>query len=136
MNTVVGVCIITITIFLVFLVVMSVMALKDIRRVRVKIERFLDTIEHEVNPLLSEIRKVTEDVREITHTARNQVAKVDSTTDFISQNLNSTIDKWINTIDTLHDAVAEPAGDIATFLKGVSQGVRFFFYNGRDNKGK
>jgi len=136
MNTVVGVCIITITIFLVFLVVMSVMALKDIRRVRVKIERFLDTIEHEVNPLLSEIRKVTEDVREITHTARNQVAKVDSTTDFISQNLNSTIDKWINTIDTLHDAVAEPAGDIASFLKGVSKGMRFFFYNGRDIKEK
>jgi len=134
MNTVVSVCIIIITAFLVAFVVMSLMALKEVRRARVRTEKFLDAIEQEINPLISEIRKVTEDIREITHTARDQVEKVDSTTDFISQNLNSTIEKWINTVDSLHDAVTEPVGDITSFLKGVSKGVRFFFNNGRDVK--
>ena len=132
MDTVVNVCIITVTISIVFLIIMLIIALKDVRRMRIKSERFLDKIEQELNPIISEIAQITEDIRQITHAARSQIEKGASTADFINKNVNSIVEKWIRTFNSLHDAIAEPVGDIAVFLKGVSRGVRLFFGNGRD----
>ena len=134
MNTLVSVCIVIITILLVSLLVMLLIALKDVRRVRLRTEKFLDTIEQQCNPIISEVRLITEDIRKITYTARSQVEKIDSATDNIQENIQGVVDKWINTIDLLHDAVVEPVGDLSAFLRGVSKGVRFFFNNGGDGK--
>ena len=54
--------------------------------------------------------------------------------DHINKNLNSIIENWVATVNLLHDAVAEPIGDIAAFIRGLSKGVKFFFDNGREIK--
>jgi len=108
------------------------MVLIDVRRMRIKSESFLDKIEGELNPITSEITQIAEDIRQITHTARCQIEKVDSTADFINKNVNNVFERWITTLNTLHDAIAEPVGDIVVFLKGFSRGIKFFFGNGRD----
>ncbi|KPJ60639.1 MAG: hypothetical protein AMJ42_01395 [Deltaproteobacteria bacterium DG_8] len=132
MNTVVNVCIIIVTISIFSLVIMLIMVLIDVRRMRIKSESFLDKIEGELNPITSEITQIAEDIRQITHTARCQIEKVDSTADFINKNVNNVFERWITTLNTLHDAIAEPVGDIVVFLKGFSRGIKFFFGNGRD----
>jgi len=136
MNEAVSVCIVVITICILFLLFMCIRALQDMRKIRIKTEIFLENIEKEISPLISDIRQVAEDARQITHTVRCQFEKVDSTTDVINQNIHSMIEKWIATLDSLHDAVAEPIGDIVAFLKGVSKGVSFFFNNGKAIKEK
>lgn len=134
MDTVANVCVIIITIFIISLSIMLIIALKDVRKMRIKSERFLDKMEHEINPIISGIAQITEDIRQITYAARSQIEKVDSTADLINKNVNSIVEKWIKTVNSLHDAIAEPVGDIAVFLKGFSRGMRFFFGNGRDIK--
>jgi len=132
MDTVVNVCVIIVAISIVFLIIMLIIALKDVRRMRIKLERFLDKMEQELNPLISESAHITEDIRQITYAARCQIEKVASTADLINKNVNSISEKWMRTFNLLHDAIAEPVGDIAVFLKGVSRGVKLFFGNGRD----
>ena len=134
MDTVVNVCVIIITISIISLMIMLIIALKDVRRMRIKSESFLDKMEQGFHPIISEITQITEDIRQITHTARCQIEKVDSTTDSINKNVNSIVERWITTVNELHDAIAEPAWDIAAFLKGVSRGIKFFFGNNRGVK--
>ena len=134
MNAVINVCIIIITIAIVSLIIMLISVMKDVRRVRLKSEKLLDTIEDAINPIFFEIKQATENIRKITYTTRCQIEKVDSTADHITENLNKIVEKWIITVNVLNDALTEPIGDIVSLLKGVSKGVRFFFNNNREEK--
>jgi len=134
MGTVVNICIIIITIAIVSFVVVLIIALQDVRRVRVKSEKFMDKIEEGLDPILSSVEQISEDIRQITFTARRQLERVDDTADYINKNINGIVENWIKTINLLNDAIADPVLDIAAFLKGLSRGVKFFFDNGRDIK--
>ena len=134
MGTVVNICIIIITIAIVSFVVVLIIALQDVRRVRVKSEKFMDKIEEGLDPILSSVEQISEDIRQITFTARRQLERVDDTADHINKNINAIVENWIITINLLNDAIADPVLDIAAFLKGLSRGVKFFFDNGRDIK--
>jgi len=134
MGTVVNICIIIITIAIVSFVVVLIIALQDVRRVRVKSEKFMDKIEGGLDPILSSVEQISEDIRQITFTARRQLERVDDTADHINKNINAIVENWIITINLLNDAIADPVLDIAAFLKGLSRGVKFFFDNGRDIK--
>ena len=134
MGTVVNICIIIITIAIVSFAVVLIIALQDVRRVRVKSEKFMDKIEEGLDPILSSVEQISEDIRQITLTARRQLERVDDTADYINKNINGIVENWIKTINLLNDAIADPVLDIAAFLKGLSRGVKFFFNNGRDIK--
>ena len=134
MGTVVNICVIIITIAIVSFIVVLIIALQDVRRVRVKSEKLMDKIDKGLNPILSSVEQISEDIRLITSTARRQLERVDSTADYIKKNINGIVENWIKTINLLNDAIAEPVVDIATFLKGLSRGVKFFFDNGRNTK--
>jgi uncharacterized protein YoxC len=132
METVFNICIIIVTIAIVSFIIMLFATLKDVRRMRIRSENFLDEMEQGINPIISEIKQIAEDVRQITYTARCQIEKVDSATDFINENVNSIVGSWIKTANLLHDAINEPVEDMAVFLKGFSKGFKFFFGNGRN----
>ncbi|MBW2222509.1 MAG: hypothetical protein KAS98_06110 [Deltaproteobacteria bacterium] len=134
MGTVVNICIIIITIAIVSFIVVLIIALQDVRRVRVKSEKFMDKIEGGLDPILSSVEHISEDIRQITLTARRQLERVDDTADYINKNINAIVENWIKTINLLNDAITDPVLDIAAFLKGLSRGVKFFFDNGRDIK--
>ena len=134
MEAVVNVCIIVLTISLVSIIVMLVIALKDVHRMRIKSEKFLDKMDQVITPILSEITLITEDIRQITYTARCQIEKVDSTADVINKNVYSVVERWINTFNSLNDAIVEPLEEIAVLLKGFSRGFKYFFSEGRDIK--
>ena len=134
MAAVVNVCIIVLTISVVSIIVMLVIALKDIQRMRIKSEKFLDKMDQGITPILSEVTLITEDIRQITYTARCQIEKVDSTADVINKNVNSVVERWIKTFNSLNDAIVEPAEEIAILLKGFSKGLKYFFSDVRDIK--
>ena len=134
MGTVVNICIIIITIAIVSFAVVLIIALQDVRRVRVKSEKFMDKIEEGLDPILSSVEQISEDIRQITFTARRQLERVDDTADHINKKIIAIVENWIITINLLNDAIADPVLDIAAFLKGLSRGVKFFFDNGRDIK--
>ena len=127
MAAVVNVCIIVLTISVVSIIVMLVIALKDVQRMRIKSEKFLDKMDQGITPILSEVTLITEDIRQITYTARCQIEKVDSTADIINKNINSVVEMWIKTFNSLNDAIVEPAEEIAILLKGFSKGIKYFF---------
>lgn len=134
MGTVVNICVIIITIAIVSFIVVLIIALQDVRRIRVKSEKLMDKIDEGLNPILSSVDQISEDIRQITSTAKRQLERVDDTADYINKNINGIVENWIKTINLLNDAIAEPVVDVATFLKGLSRGVKFFFDNGRDIK--
>jgi len=134
MAAVVNVCIIVLTISVVSIIVMLVIALKDVQRMRIKSEKFLDKMDQGITPILSEVTLITEDIRQITYTARCQIEKVDSTADVINKNVNSVVERWIKTFNSLNDAIVEPAEEIAILLKGFSKGLKYFFSDVRDIK--
>lgn len=134
METVVNMCVIIVTIAIVSIIILLLIALQDVRKMRIRSERFLDKMEQDLNPIVSGVARITEDIRQITYTARSQIEKIDSTTDAIGKNLNSVLERWIRTADLLNDAVIEPIEDMAAFLKGFSKGFRYFFGDGRDSK--
>ena len=127
MAAVVNVCIIVLTISVVSIIVMLLIALKDVQRMRIKSEKFLDKMDQGITPILSEVTLITEDIRQITYTARCQIEKVDSTADVINKNVNSVVERWIKTFNSLNDAIVEPAEEIAILLKGFSKGIKYFF---------
>jgi len=127
MAAVVNVCIIVLTISVISIIVMLVIALKDVQRMRIKSEKFLDKMDQGITPILSEVTLITEDIRQITYTARCQIEKVDSTADIINKNVNSVVERWIKTFNSLNDAIVEPAEEIAILLKGFSKGIKYFF---------
>ena len=133
-ETIAHVSIIFIAVSIISFMIVLMVVLKEVRRMRGRTEKLVDTIEGELKPILTDIKRVTEHAERISGTVRYQVEKVDSATDSISTRVNSSVEKWIDTFDMLHDALAEPAYDIAAFLKGVSKGMRFFFNNGREYK--
>jgi len=134
MAAVVNVCIIVLTISVVSIIVMLLIALKDVQRMRIKSEKFLDKMDQGITPILSEVTLITEDIRQITYTARCQIEKVDSTADVINKNVNSVVERWIKTFNSLNDAIVEPAEEIAILLKGFSKGLKYFFSDVRDIK--
>lgn len=134
MAAVVNVCIIVLTISVVSIIVMLVIALKNVQRMRIKSEKFLDKMDQGITPILSEVTLITEDIRQITYTARCQIEKVDSTADVINKNVNSVVERWIKTFNSLNDAIVEPAEEIAILLKGFSKGLKYFFSDVRDIK--
>ena len=134
MGTVVNICLIIITIAIISFIVVLIIALQDVRRVRVKSEKLMDKIDEGLNPILSSVEQISVDIRQITSTARRQLERVDDTADYINKNINGIVENWIETINLLNDAITEPVLDVATFLKGLSRGVKFFFDNGRDIK--
>ena len=130
----VNVCIIVLTISVVSIIVMLGIALKDVQRMRIKSEKFLDKMDQGITPILSEVTLITEDIRQITYTARCQIEKVDSTADVINKNVNSVVERWIKTFNSLNDAIVEPVEEIAILLKGFSKGLKYFFGDVRDIK--
>ena len=134
MAAVVNVCIIVLTISVVSIIVMLVIALIDVKRMRIKSEKFLDKMDQGITPILSEVTLITEDIRQITYKARCQIEKVDSTADVINNNINSVVERWIKTFNSLNDAIVEPAEEIAILLKGFSKGLKYFFGDVRDIK--
>jgi len=134
MGEVVNVCIIVLTISVVSIIVMLVIALKNVQRMRIKSEKFLDKMDQGITPILSEVTLITEDIRRITYTARCQIEKVDSTADVINKNVNSVVERWIKTFNSLNDAIVEPVEEIAILLKGFSKGLKYFFSDVRDIK--
>ena len=134
MSTVVNICIIIITIAIVSFVIGLIIALQNVRRVRVKSEKFMDKIEEGIDPILSSVKQISEDIRQITFTARRQLERVDDTADYINKNINGIVENWIKTVNLLNDAITDPVLDIAAFLKGLSRGVKFFFDNGKNIK--
>ena len=134
MGAVVNVCIIIIAIAIVSIIIMVLIALQDVRKMRIKSEKFLDKMEEELHPIISEITQITGDIKQITKTARCQIEKVDSTADVIGKNVNSIVERWMRTVNLLNDSLTEPVEDIAVFLRGFSKGLKFFFGNGRDIK--
>ena len=134
MAAIVNVCIIVLTISVVSIIVMLVIALRDVQRMRIRSEKFLDKMDQGITPILSEVTLITEDIRQITYTARCQIEKVDSTADVINKNVNSVVERWIKTFNSLNDAVVEPAEEIAILLKGFSKGLKYFFSDVRDIK--
>ena len=134
MAAIVNVCIIVLTISVVSIIVMLVIALKDVQRMRIRSEKFLDKMDQGITPILSEVTLITEDIRQITYTARCQIEKVDSTADVINKNVNSVVERWIKTFNSLNDAIVEPAEEIAILLKGFSKGLKYFFSDVRDIK--
>lgn len=132
MSTVIQVCIIIITIAIVSFIVVLIVALQNVRRVRIKMERIMDKIEGGVDPILSSVGQISDDIRQMSFTAKRQLVRVDDTANYINKNINDIVENWIHTIHLLNDAIAEPIMDIATFLKGLSRGVKFFFNDGRN----
>ena len=134
MGTVVNVCVIILTVAVVSMIVALIIAMRDVQRMRKKSEHFLDKMEQGLNPILLEITMITKDIRQITSTARSQIEKVDSTTDVINESLNSIVERWVRTLNSLSDAIVEPVDEIAVFLKGFSRGLKYFFGDGRNLK--
>lgn len=132
MSTVVNVCIIIITIAIVSFIVVLIVALQNVRRLRIKTERIMNIIEGGLDPIVSSFEQISEDIRQMTSTARRQLERVDDTANYINKNINGMVENWIQTIHLLNDAIAEPVLDIATFLKGLSTGIKFFFVNGKE----
>ncbi len=131
MNAIMTVCFVILTAVFVGIIIILGMAVQDIRRMRVRLVDFLDTMEHELKPLFSEIARIAEDVREITFTTRCQVEKVESTSEFINKNLHDIMERWVVTINLVTDALTEPLENVAFFLKGLSKGIQYLWSDGK-----
>ena len=131
MVTIVDVCMIIITLALVSLIAGLILILLDVRKMRSTTEEFIEKIEHELTPVLSNVERISGDLSAMSTTIRQQVENVDLTATNVNKNVNSVIDQWTRTATVLHDAVDDSVLDIAAFIKGVSRGVKFFINNGR-----
>ncbi len=134
MVTIVDVCMIIITLALVSLIAGLILVLLDVRKMRSTTEQFMQKIEHELTPVLSNAERISGDLLAMSTTIRQQVEKVDLTATNVNKNLNSVIDQWIKTATIFHDAVDDSVVDIVSFIRGLSRGVKFFFNNGRTHK--
>jgi uncharacterized protein YoxC len=134
MVTIVDVCMIIITLALVSLIAGLIFVLLDVRKMRSTTEEFMQKIEHELTPVLSNVERISGDLSAMSTTIRQQVEKVDLTATNVNKNVNSVVDQWTRTATLLHDAVDDSVVDIAAFIRGVSRGVKFFFNNGRTHK--
>ena len=134
MVTIVDVCMIIITLALVSLIAGLIFVLLDVRKMRSTTELFMQKIEHELTPVLSNVERISGDLSAMSTTIRQQVEKVDLTATNVNKNVNSVVDQWTRTATLLHDAVDDSVVDIAAFIRGVSRGVKFFFNNGRTHK--
>jgi uncharacterized protein YoxC len=131
MVTIVDVCMIIITLALVSLMAGLILVLLDVRKMRSTTEQFIQTIEQELTPVLSNVEKISENLSAMSTTIRHQVENVDLTATNVNKNVNSVIDQWTRTATILHNAVDDSVLDIAAFIRGVSRGVKFFFNNGK-----
>ena len=131
MVTIVDVCMIIITLALVSLIAGLILVLLDVRKMRSTTEQFMEKVEHELTPVLSNLGRISGDLSAVSTTIRSQVENVDLTATNVNKNVNSVIDQWTRTATLLHDAVDDSVLDIAAFVRGVSRGVKFFFNNGR-----
>ena len=131
MVTIVDVCMIIITLALVSLIAGLILVLLDVRKMRSTTEQFMEKVEHELTPVLSNLGRISGDLSAVSTTIRSQVENVDLTATNVNKNVNSVIDQWTKTATLLHDAVDDSVLDIAAFVRGVSRGVKFFFNNGR-----
>jgi uncharacterized protein YoxC len=129
--TIVDVCMIIITLALVSLIAGLIFVLRDVRKMRSTTEEFIQKIEHEISPVLSNVERISGDLSTMSTTIRQQLENVDLTATNVNKNVNSVIDQWTRTATVLHDAVDDSVLDIAAFIRGVSRGVKFFFNNGR-----
>ena len=134
MVTIVDVCMIIITLALVSLIAGLIFVLLDVRKMRSTTELFMQKIEHELTPVLSNMERISGDLAAMSTTIRQQVEKVDLTATNVNKNVNSVVDQWTRTATLLHDAVDDSVVDIAAFMRGLSRGVKFFFNNGRTHK--
>ena len=134
MVTIVDVCMIIITLALVSLIAGLIFVLLDVRKMRSTTELFMQKIEHELTPVLSNLERISGDLSAMSTTIRQQVEKVDLTATNVNKNVNSVVDQWTKTATVLHDAVDDSVVDIAAFIRGLSRGVKFFFNNGRTHK--
>jgi hypothetical protein len=133
MVTIVDVCMIIITLALVSLIAGLIFVLLDVRKLRNTTEQFMQKIEHELAPVLSNVEKISGDLSAVSTTIRDQVEKVDLTATNVNKNVNSVINQWTRTATILHDAVDDSVLDVAAFIRGVSRGIKFFFNNGRNH---
>ena len=134
MVTIVDVCMIIITLALVSLIAGLIFVLLDVRKMRITTELFMQKIEHELTPVLSNVERISGDLSAMSTTIRQQVEKVDLTATNVNKNVTSVVDQWTRTATLLHDAVDDSVVDIAAFIRGLSRGVKFFFNNGRTHK--
>ena len=134
MVTIVDVCMIIITLALVSLIAGLIFVLLDVRKMRSTTELFMQKIEHELTPVLSNVERISGDLSAMSTTIRQQVEKVDLTATNVNKNVNSVVDQWTRTATLLHDAVDDSVVDVAAFIRGLSRGVKFFFNNGRTHK--
>ena len=134
MDIIVKVCMVILTIAVVALVAMVIMVLQDVRKTRIKLVDFLEKMERELIPLITEVTHISEDLKEVTFTARSQFEKIESTTEFISKNVQDIIERWITTLTVVNNALAEPVENIAVFLKGFAKGIKYFFGDGRNSE--
>ena len=133
MVTIVDVCMIIITLALVSLMAGLIFVLLDVRKLRTTTEQFMQKIEHELAPVLTNVERISGDLSAVSSTIRSQVEKVDLTATSVNKNVTSVIDQWTRTATILHDAVDDSVLDIAAFIRGVSRGIKFFFNNGRSH---
>ena len=131
MVTIVDVCMIIITLALVSLIAGLIFVLLDVRKMRSTTEQFMQKIEHEIIPVLTNVERISGDLSAMSTTIRQQVENVDLTATNVNKNVNSVIDQWTRTATILHDAVDDSVLDISAFIRGLSRGVKFFFNNGR-----
>ena len=134
MVTIVDVCIVIITLALVSLIAGLILVLLDVRKMRSTTEQFMQKIEHELIPVLSNVERISGDLSAMSTTIRQQVEKVDFTATHVNKNVNAVIDQWSRTATILHDAVDDSVVDVVAFIRGLSRGVKFFFNNGRTPK--
>jgi len=130
-NTVVIICLITITIALVILIGALIIQFLEVRRLCKAAEKLITHVERGVSPALIMLAKLSEDTARVTDTVRSRVERLDRTADHLTEDLASLVDTWTKTGYLLHDALVEPLVDMAALLKGLTRGVTFFI---RDRK--
>ena len=77
MVTIVDVCMIIIALALVSLIAGLIYVLLDVRKMRTSTEQFIEKIENELNPVLSNIETITGDLAAISSTVRLQIEQMD-----------------------------------------------------------